>query len=167
MVLTGWWSDAVQPTKVDSGRSAGSDAGPAAGDPDDDAPGGAPLQLSPRPNREDASGADGLEYLQVKARLRVNMTPVRQTHEAQRIEDTPVGAAKDVYKFYCPLCMFYLKGSSSACRCPAAPNCMLTVVRAEIHQSSCCGHYTCGACAVQYLRGTAVLLGVRRPWSVN
>lgn len=39
--------------------------------------------------------------------------------------DRPVGAERDVFKYYCPICMLYFK---------------------EIYKSSCCGHYICFSC---------------------
>lgn len=77
-----------------------------------------------------------------KRALQIDMTPVKDAHKEQRIEHTPVGREVDVYKFFCPLCMYYLK---------------------EIFETGCCHHYVCYSCSVQFLRGM-LRWRVIRPW---
>lgn len=93
----GWVGDLTQQGDGDSGDDSDVDGdvvGPLHGDH------GAPTQ--------------DLDGSQLRARLGTNMTPVREHHFANRIEDTPCGADRDVYKYYCPLCMFYLRSTPTS-----------------------------------------------------
>jgi hypothetical protein len=62
--------------------------------------------------------------------LVVDTTPEKKA--LNRVEYTPMGAEKEVFKYYCPLCMFYYE---------------------EVQQSGCCKNYICYQCAVQYVAG--------------
>lgn len=50
--------------------------------------------------------------------------------------ETPMGAERDVFKFYCPICMFYYK---------------------DILATACCKNYLCYTCAVGYIKGKGEL----------
>lgn len=74
-----------------------------------DAPQPAAASDDDRPEQAAARAAE-----QRAKALQIDMTPVKALHEEQRIEDTPVGSAALIYKFFCPLCMFHLKGEQRA-----------------------------------------------------
>eukprot|EP00948_MAST-09A_sp_MAST-9A-sp1_P002972 g2972.t1 len=75
-----------------------------------------------------------------KLSINTNVTP-RKIVSRQNFLDcgygsigcTPQGPQKDTYKFYCPLCMYYFKGT--------------------IFVTSCCGNHACFNCAISYLAG--------------
>jgi hypothetical protein len=84
------------------------------------------------PDQEDSDADDdGVKKNRIKsAGLSIDTTPDKKA--LARVEYTPVGAEKDVYKYYCPLCMFYCQ---------------------EVQETDCCYNYICYQCALQYVAG--------------
>jgi len=60
------------------------------------------------------------------------ITPVKALCKGIDYTETPMGAEKETFKFYCPLCMFYYK---------------------DILGTACCKNYVCYTCAVEYIKG--------------
>lgn len=58
------------------------------------------------------------------------VTPRRERALQSGVPATPTGELINVYRYYCPLCMFYYE---------------------DIMRSSCCGNYCCYTCTVDYL----------------
>jgi hypothetical protein len=65
--------------------------------------------------------------------LHVDTSTPRHDNELkhQRVEHTPLGAEKETFKFYCPLCMCY---------------------STDILATTCCKNYTCRHCEAQILQ---------------
>jgi len=84
----------------------------------------------PEPEDESDTEDDELSKSWKHDNLAIDTTPEKTV--LARVEYTPVGAEKDVYKYYCPLCMFYYQ---------------------EVQESNCCKNYICYQCAVQYVAG--------------
>jgi hypothetical protein len=63
--------------------------------------------------------------------LHVDTATPQHDNRSQRVEHTPLGAEKDTFKFYCPLCMCY---------------------STDILATTCCKNYTCRHCEAQILQ---------------
>jgi hypothetical protein len=96
-----------------------------------------PLEVSHRgsppgspPGHDSVSSASELGVLRPIQPSPILLTPRREDGLYTKISYTPVGDQLQVYKYYCPLCMSFYK---------------------DILQSSCCHHYICSECIVDYL----------------
>lgn len=71
--------------------------------------------------------------IQVDTKAEATTTPEKQKLcKGVDYSETPIGAEKDTFKFYCPLCMFYYK---------------------DMLGTACCKNHVCLTCASEYNKG--------------
>jgi hypothetical protein len=118
---------------TDSAASELATAGPS--------PAGATTADAQSPHAGEASTVPGEEASGRPAPLQVpdrsapavepsEVTPRRERAMQSGVPATPTGELINVYRYYCPLCMFYYE---------------------DIMRSSCCGNYCCYTCTIDYL----------------
>lgn len=66
-----------------------------------------------------------------KEHMNVDTTPMRPPPKSESVDYTPMAGSD--FKYYCPLCMLYFKGT--------------------ILETSCCKNYVCYSCALDFVRG--------------
>jgi hypothetical protein len=82
------------------------------------------------PGHDSISSASELDVLRPIDPSPILLTPRREDGLYTKISSTPVGDQLQIYKYYCPLCMSFYK---------------------DILKSTCCHHYICSECIVDYL----------------